>query len=504
MTLTVLPQRDALGIKHGQHYIGGEWRDGSGSDLWTHHHAATGEEVGTFSVATADDVDAAVQAARRAFDDGAWPRMRAGERIRLLHRIADLVRQHTDELQRLIALDNSFPLVSGLLHPTLSPAIAADIFEHHAGWVDKLSGETLPSYAGGEKITMTLREPIGVVAAIVPWNAPIMLTAQKLAPALAAGCTVVVKASENATFCIVRLVELMEEAGLPPGVVNLVLGPGEPTGEALITHPAIDKISFTGSRQVGSRVAEAAAKGIKRVSLELGGKSPMIVFPDAPDVGGAAAMAMGMVTLGLSGQGCVVHSRALVHRDIYDDFLVTAEAIAGMTVYGDPFDTETNAPPLINQRQLDRVMGLIERGQEEGARVVVGGDRPGGDLANGHFVNPTLFADVDNHFEVAQQEVFGPVLVVVPFSDEEEALRLANDTHYGLGGMVFSSDIKRALRMATRIRGGTIGINGFTVEPHVPFGGFKESGLGREGGRDAIESYTELKTIFIPFTDASA
>jgi aldehyde dehydrogenase (NAD+) len=300
---------------------------------------------------------------------------------------------------------------------------------------------------------------------------------------------------------VLRLAELVAEAGLPEGVLNVVTGPGAPTGEALITHPMVDKISFTGSRAVGRRVMEAASVGIKRVALELGGKSPSIVFADAPTVEGAAATTMGMVTLGLSGQACVAHTRALVHRDVYDTFLGTAQMMATLVKYGDPFDVTTTAAPLINAKQLDHVLAYIAKGQDEGARLVCGGERVGGDLAAGNFVAPTLFADVDNQMAIAQAEIFGPVLSVVPFTDEDEAVRLANDTRYGLGATVWTNDVRRAMRMAKAVRAGTFGINGYQLEPHASFGGFGQSGVGREGGRAAIEGYTELKTVLMPLTD---
>ncbi|WP_263252126.1 aldehyde dehydrogenase family protein [Saccharopolyspora rosea] len=497
MTLTVRQHRDDAALKEGLLLVDGQWRQGAST--WTHHHPATGEEVGTFAVAGAEDVDAAVRAARRVSDESPWPSMRAGERCRLLRRCSDLLREHADELRALQALDNGVPLSFGTVYAA-SVDIAADVFDHHAGWIDKAGGDTLPPYQGGDHLAMTFREPVGVVAAILPWNAPFLLFAQKLAPALAAGCTVVLKPSEYATFSVLRMVELLLEAGVPEGVVNVVTGPGDPTGEALITHPMVDKVSFTGSRETGRRIVEASAGTMKRVSLELGGKSPAIVFPDA-DVGLAGMTTMGMVTLGLSGQACVAHSRALVHRDAYDEFVGAAEMIAGSVTYGDPFDPAVLSSPLINAKQLDRVVGFIERGQQEGARLVTGGGRPDGDLAAGHFVQPTIFADVDNAMTIAQQEIFGPVLSVVPFDDEDDAVRMANDSEYGLGAGLYTSDAKRAFRVARRIRTGTVGINGFNVEPHLPFGGFKESGLGREGGRSAFEAYTELKTVLLPLGD---
>src|SRR5262249_29960391 len=312
------------------------------------------------------------------------------ERIRVLRRIADLVREHGDELLALQALDNSVPLSFGSVYG-MSAAFVADVFDHHAGWVDKLAGETLPPYQGGDHMVLTLREPVGVVGAIIPWNAPLLLFAQKAAPALAAGCTIVAKPSEYATFAVLRLAKLMEEAGLPAGVLNIVTGPGEPTGDALINHPMVDKLSFTGSRAVGRKIMLAAADGCKRVSLELGGKSPALVFADA-DVGTAAGITMGTVTLGLSGQVCVAQTRALLHQDKVDEFLSVAEMIGQMVSYGNPFDPATTASPIISARQLERVLGLIEQGQAEGARLVCGGTRSGGDLASGNFIAPTLFS----------------------------------------------------------------------------------------------------------------
>ncbi len=417
----------------------------------------------------------------------------------MLRRIADLVREHGDELLKLQALDNSVPLTFGGVYG-MSSAMVADVFDHHAGWVDKLAGETLPPYQGGDHLVMTLREPVGVVGAIVPWNAPLLLTAQKLAPALAAGCTIVLKPSEYATFSVLRLVRLVEEAGVPAGVINVVTGPGEPTGDALINHPMVSKLSFTGSRAVGRRIIEASANGFKRVSLELGGKSPALVFADA-DVSSAAMITMGTVTLGLSGQVCLAQTRALVHRDVADEFLATSEMIAGMVSYGNPFDPAVTSSPLINTRQLDRVLGLIAKGKAEGARLVSGGTRGEGELAAGNFVAPTLFTDVTNDMTIAREEIFGPVLSVIPFSDEEEAVRIANDTEYGLAATVWTSDVKRAMRMTKAIRAGTVGINGYQLEPNAAFGGYGQSGIGREGGRPSIEAYTELKTVMLPFTD---
>jgi aldehyde dehydrogenase (NAD+) len=500
MVASIKPHRDELGLGDGLMLIDGRWVTAADQSTWSHTHPATGEQVASFPVAGSADVDQAVRAARRAFDEGPWPNARANERIRVLRKIADLVREHADELLKLQALDNSVPLSFGEIY-VMSADFVADVFDHHAGWVDKLAGETLPPYQGGDHMVLTLREPVGVVGAVIPWNAPLSLFAQKVAPALAAGCTIVLKPSEYATFAVLRLARLIaEESGLPPGVLNVITGPGDPAGQELISHPMIDKLSFTGSRAVGQKVMMAAAAGCKRVSLELGGKSPSVVFADA-DVGTAAAVTMGTVTLGLSGQVCAAQTRALVHTGALEEFLATAEMIGTMVSYGNPFDPEVTSAPLINTRQLDRVLGLIARGQEEGARLVCGGGRADGDLAEGNFVAPTLFADVSNDMSIAREEIFGPVLSVIPFDDEAEAIKLANDTEYGLAATVWTSDVRRAMRVTKAIRAGTVGINGYQLEPNSPFGGYRQSGIGREGGRAAVESYTELKTVLLPFTD---
>jgi aldehyde dehydrogenase (NAD+) len=498
MVASIKPYADEVGLSDGRMLIDGQWVPAASGKTWAHLHPATGEQVASFPVAGPEDVDLAVRAARRAFDEGPWPRMRAGERAKVLRRIADLVRGNGEELLKLQSLDNSVPLSFSEVY-VMSADFVADVFEHHAGWVDKLSGETLPPYQGGDHMVFTLREPVGVVAAVIPWNGPLMLLAQKLAPALAAGCTVVIKPSEYATFAVLRMLQIIAEE-LPAGVVNVVTGPGDPAGDALINHPMVDKISFTGSPAVGSRIMHAAANGCKRVSLELGGKSPALIFADA-DVASAAGTTMGTVTLGLSGQVCVAQTRALVHEAVVDEFVESAVMISSMVNYGNPFDPEVTSSPLINVRQLERVLGYIGRGQEEGATLICGGERAGGDLAEGNFVMPTLFTGVSNDMTIAREEIFGPVLTVIPFSSEEEVVRIANDTSYGLSATVWTSDLKRAMRMTKALRVGTVGINGYQVEPNWPFGGFGHSGLGREGGRAAIEAYTELKTVLLPLTD---
>jgi aldehyde dehydrogenase (NAD+) len=500
MALSVLMQRDQLGVQPGQLFIDGAWGDASDGGTWEQMNPATNESVTTFAVGSVADVDRAVAAARRAFDDGPWPRLGAKERKKYFTRLVALITEHGEELNRLQTLENAMPISFSSM-PMVSSEMAAGVFDHHAGWIDKICGSTYPSYetgpSGGDVQIMSFREPVGVVAAIIPWNAPMMLFAQKVAPALATGCTVVVKPSELAVLTSLKLTALIEEAGFPPGVFNLVPGPGNPTGEALITHPGVDKVTFTGSRGVGKRILEASGDTVKRVTLELGGKSPSIVFADAPSVEGAAMMAIGMISMGLSGQGCVCQTRALVQRSIYDEFVSAAASFVTMAQFGDPFDPATTSGPIINQRQLDRVLGFIDRAPSQGARLVVGGDRPGGDLTRGNFVNPTLFADVDNSMSVTREEVFGPVLVAMPFDDEADAIALANDTDYGLGAGVYTTNIARGFRMARAIRAGTVGINEYTVWPNAPFGGYKQSGLGREGGWGSIEAFTETKSVVI-------
>jgi aldehyde dehydrogenase (NAD+) len=500
MAMSVLEHRDQLGVKPGRLFIDGAWSDASDGATWEQMNPATNEVVTTFATGTAADVDRAVSAARRAFDEGPWPRLTAKERKKYFNRLVALITEHGEELNGLQTLEMGMPIAFSSM-AAVSSDMAAGVFDHHGGWIDKICGSTYPTYdvgpTGSDVQIMSFREPVGVVAAIIPWNAPMMLFAQKVAPALASGCTVVLKPSEFAVLTSLKLTALIEEAGFPPGVFNLVPGPGNPTGEALITHPDVDKVTFTGSRAVGKRILEASGDTVKRVTLELGGKSPSIVFEDAPSVEGAAMMAMGMVSMGLSGQGCVCQTRSLVQRSIYDAFVNAAASLVGMVQFGDPFDPATTSSAIINQRQLDRVLGFIDRAPSEGARLVAGGDRPGGDLAQGNFVNPTLFADVDNSMSVARDEVFGPVLVAMPFDDEAQAIALANDTKYGLGAGVYTTNVARAFRVAKAIRAGTVGINEYTVWPNAPFGGFKESGLGREGGWGSIEAFTETKSVIV-------
>ncbi|MGW6906776.1 aldehyde dehydrogenase family protein [Streptomyces sp. NPDC054940] len=486
-----------LGAGVARTYIDGAWHDAATDERWQHHHPATGEPDFTIGVSSADEVDRAVRAARRAFVEGPWPRMTARERKLALQPLGDLIRAHGAEFAQLQSLDNGVPITVGSGF-RFSANFAADVFDYFTGWIDKLDGAAPPVYT--EQINnqlITVKEPVGVVAAITPFNAPVMQFAQKVAPAPAAGCTVVFKPSEYASNVAALYTKLIEQLDLPAGVFNLVPGTAS-TSQALVAHPLVDKVAFTGRRSVGEQILTAAAPGLKRVQLELGGKSPSIVFDDVEDIAATAQYAMSLVSMGLSGQLCSTQTRALVQRSVYDDFVAAAATQIENVHLGDSFDPTVTSIPLVNPAASDRVMGLIDGAVAEGAKPVAGGRRitvPGG----GNWVEPTLFTDVTTDMEIAREEVFGPVLAAIPFDTEEEAIRIANDSEYGLSAGIYTRDTSRAVRVARRLRTGTVGINSlFVATPTAPFGGYKTSGLGREGGRDGLEGYLETKTISIP------
>ncbi|MCL4714347.1 MAG: aldehyde dehydrogenase family protein [Hyphomonadaceae bacterium] len=495
MALSLRPARDKLGVQPGKLFIGGEWIE-EANGRFDQIHPATNEVMTSFAEAGEAGVDRAVAAAREAFDKGPWPRLPAQDRKRILQPIIDGIYAAEEELAQLQTLDNGIPYHFSR-RSRVSGTAAADIFDHYAGWCDKITGETYPRFSSDSNLHyLSFREPVGVAAAILAFNAPLAMFAIKVGAALASGCTVVVKPSEYANLAVERLARILASSDLPPGVFNFITG-GARTGSALATHPGIDKVSFTGSAAVGEQIMNASGRNMKRVSLELGGKSAGIVFPDARSVEGAARTLMGLCSTFLSGQICSTPSRAIVHRSLLAEFVHFAGEQVKTVRFGDPFDSATNAAPIISKRQVARVLGYVDSGKREGATLCFGGDTPGGELAGGNWINPALFVDVRNDMTIAREEIFGPVLSVIPFDAEEEAIAIANDSEYGLAGCIFTTDIARAFRVARAVRSGSVGINGYASSPHSPMGGIRRSGIGREGGWAAIEAFTELKTVVL-------
>jgi 5-carboxymethyl-2-hydroxymuconate semialdehyde dehydrogenase len=472
--------------------IDGKWVEAASGKTFDTLNPATGEVLARVAEGDAEDVDRAVRAARRAFDSGPWRRMRPAERERLLLRIADLIEAHAEELAELETLDNGKTLADSR---SVDVPSAAATFRYYAGWVNKLTGDTNPSDEAF--FNFTLREPVGVCGQIIPWNFPLLLAAWKLAPALACGNTCVLKPAEQTPLTALRLGELLEEAGVPAGVVNIVPGFGPTAGAALVRHPMVDKIAFTGSTEVGKEIQRESAATLKRVSLELGGKSPNIVFADA-DVEAAVEGALVGVFFN-QGQVCCAGTRLFVERKLHDEFAERlAKTAAGMK-QGSGLDPETRIGPLVSQEQLERVTGYLEIGKREGARVLTGGERnTAKGLERGYFVKPTVFTGVRNDMRIAREEIFGPVVAVIPFKDEDDAVLQGNDTLYGLAAGVWTRDIGRAHRVARAIRAGTVWVNCYNVfDPASPFGGYKESGYGRELGRYALDLYTQVKSVWL-------
>jgi aldehyde dehydrogenase (NAD+) len=467
--------------------IGGERVPPASGRYFTTVNPATEQAIGSVAEADAEDVDRAVRSSRAAFE-GPWAQMRAADRGRLLIRFAEVIREAQDELVELESLDSGKP-VSSIRRQDM-PAVL-DTLTYYAGLGDKINGQVIP--VRGDALTYTVREPLGVVAAIVPWNFPLMIGMWKIAPALACGCTVVLKPAEITPLSALRLGELALNAGLPAGVLNVVPGFGKIAGAALVDHPDVDKVTFTGSPAVGREILRGAAGNLKRVTLELGGKSANIIFPDA-DLDAAVKAASSGIFFN-SGQVCSAGSRILVHEAVYDEVVARFASRAAAIRIGDPRQPGTAMGPLVSEIQMNRVLGYIEIGIREGASLVTGGVRHG---ETGYFVQPTVFANVGHDMRISQEEIFGPVAAVIKFTDDEDALRIANGTRYSLAAGVWSGDMARVHRFARRLKAGTVWVNTFgPTDARLPWGGSRDSGFGREHGDVAIENFTEPKVVWI-------
>jgi len=472
--------------------INGQWVESASGRTFATYDPATGEVLAQVAEGDREDIDRAVKAARAAFETGRWPQLTPSERGRMIWKLADLLEDNLEEFAELESLDNGKPLKVARVADV---PLAVDLFRYMAGWATKIEGNTIPisvPYAAGAKfLAYTLREPVGVVGQIIPWNFPLLMAAWKLGPALATGNTVVLKPAEQTPLTALRLGELIQEAGIPDGVVNIVPGYGETAGAALASHPGVDKVAFTGSTEVGKLILQAAAGNLKKVSLELGGKSPNIVFADV-DLDAAIAGAASAIFFN-HGQCCCAGSRLYVENGIFDKVVEGVAEHAKKINVGSGQDPDTDMGPLVSAEQLNRVCGYLEAGFSEGAKAVVGGGRHGD---KGYFVKPTVLVNTNEKMKVVQEEIFGPVVTAIPFRDPAELVTQANDSVYGLAAGIWTRDIQKAHRLAARLRAGTVWINCYNIfDAALPFGGYKQSGWGREMGHEVLEQYTEVKAV---------
>ena len=483
------------GVTEYRLLIGGEFVPAASGGTFETFNPATNEVIGRVARAGLEDVDRAVAAARRAFDSGPWRTMPPAERGRRMRKVADLLRARVEEVARLETLNCGKIIIESRGDVTSS----ANCFEYYANLTGQIWGETIPM--NGPLFDYTLREPLGVCGQIIPWNFPLLMAAWKLAPALAAGNTIVLKPASATPITALVLGQICLEAGIPEGVVNVLTGPGAEVGAAIAEHPDVDKIAFTGETETGRQILRLSAGTIKKVSLELGGKSPNVVFPDA-DLEEAVNGSLFAIFTN-AGQRCTARTRLFLHHSIHDRFMADFVAKAGRIRIGDPLDEATQMGPVISPRQCERVLNYVERARTEGAELALGGRRPTDEtLRKGNFVEPTVFDRVSNDMTIAQEEVFGPVLSVIPFTEDAEVVAMANHTIYGLAATLWTNDLKRAHRVAAQLRAGNVSINYPTVNPpEAPFGGFKQSGVGRELSRHALELYTQVKNVVVNLAD---